>query len=496
MNMKGMVRIWLAGFLMLLAACQQQEGVESLEEAVELTFKLDLKDSQSRADVSPDLVDGNVFRNVSVYLLDANKIIKAKLEGIAVDNLSEETVIFTKDQFKLKRGIYTLMAVANHPSSWVCNTYDDLMAKTIVTSADNIIPKNVVQPLSLMKEIELHAGMNYIEGELVRTFAKFRIDVKNNSSTSLRVKDLQFSSNFTQEQAYVFDNGNDNRTYGFQTAAPIASATGALTPFTKDEGKDYQEIAPFASKTLFESYLLESKIVAPEKQYTYTLDLAYVGVDKVVVNFQKDGGAITKIENLSDNEEGYFLISFKNGKETYYLNLGEDNKVGLSQLNDDELNSIGTHCVWKLEESGYKYRIKNVESGKYLQTLSNGASVSLGDTPVDYSLYDGIRFYNNYNYFYFNNNNSLSGSYYNSTYFTFYKVIKTTTTTTGETVTSKEPIPLTTIHPITQQSSITTAIKRNDYIHVLVTVSYNPVAGTFDFEVKNWETENGDVEFY
>ena len=58
-----------------------------------------------------------------------------------------------------------------------------------------------------------------------------------------------------------------------------------------------------------------------------------------------------------------------------------------------------------------------------------------------------------------------------------------------------KPIDLTTINPITQQSSLVTAIKRNDYIHVLITVSYNPVAGKFEFVVQDWKTGKGNVEF-
>ena len=57
------------------------------------------------------------------------------------------------------------------------------------------------------------------------------------------------------------------------------------------------------------------------------------------------------------------------------------------------------------------------------------------------------------------------------------------------------PIILSTIDPVTQQSSSTKAIKRNDYINVLVTVSYNPVAGQFDFWVQDWNTGGGNVEF-
>ena len=84
----------------------------------------------------------------------------------------------------------------------------------------------------------------------------------------------------------------------------------------------------------------------------------------------------------------------------------------------------------------------------------------------------------------------------NGSKFQFYKVNKTAISTGGNgSISYNTPITLTTIDPITQQPSPTTIIKRNDFISVLVTVSYNPVAGNLEFEVTNWSTGGGDVEF-
>jgi hypothetical protein len=77
-----------------------------------------------------------------------------------------------------------------------------------------------------------------------------------------------------------------------------------------------------------------------------------------------------------------------------------------------------------------------------------------------------------------------------------YSVNKESTSTgEGNTITYNSPIILTTIDPVTQQSSPTKAIKRNDFINVLVTVSYNPYSGKFEFFVEGWNEGNGSVEF-
>ena len=41
-----------------------------------------------------------------------------------------------------------------------------------------------------------------------------------------------------------------------------------------------------------------------------------------------------------------------------------------------------------------------------------------------------------------------------------------------------------------------TEIRRNDFVRILVEVSYNPAKGDFEFEVQPWETgKGGDITF-
>lgn len=56
-------------------------------------------------------------------------------------------------------------------------------------------------------------------------------------------------------------------------------------------------------------------------------------------------------------------------------------------------------------------------------------------------------------------------------------------------------ITLTTIDPETAVSSPVTAIHRNDFINILISVSYNEKSGEIEFKVKDWETGGGDIEF-
>ena len=485
--MKGMKYI-LGCLFLWLVACQQHEGVEPMEEPVELTFKLDLADGGSRG-----LVDGDYLNLVSVYIVDANKNIVASQENISVANNATEVEVTFDKNYDLKRGIHTLMAVANHGTltGFASDNYDALMDNQVHSTkeTDNISPKHEdkVQPLSLMKEIELHAGSNQIEGELVRTFARFRIEVKNNSgSFPLKINSLTFSDNFTQQQAYVFDDGTD-RKYSFDTGAPVSTSGHAMTPFSA------MELEAQKSAVMFDAYLLESK-VDEEDRYTYTLDLAYEGVNTTQVSYYRTNNtAIGNVNNLGVGDESYYLIYNTNSQR--YLSAGDD-VVETSTLGDE--NNLGTHVVWQLIKNGNSYYIKNVETGQYIQGLSSSSSVTLGNNSVGYELTNSnnyIRLRNNGRYIIVNSSNVGTSTSGNNRNFRFYKVTKKETENQGQIITHKSPITLTTIDPITQQSSPTTAIKRNDFINVLVTVSYNPVAGKFEFKVEDWHEGGGNVEF-
>jgi hypothetical protein len=56
-------------------------------------------------------------------------------------------------------------------------------------------------------------------------------------------------------------------------------------------------------------------------------------------------------------------------------------------------------------------------------------------------------------------------------------------------------IPISIIDKNTGEASPLTAIKRNDFINILVNVTYNEKTGEVQFEVANWDEVNGEVEF-
>lgn len=533
--MSEMKPIVIIGILLaLLTGCKQYDGVEN-DECAELSFRIATASIGSRGNVTDypttpanwtqaeRAVDGRYMYNLSVYIVNNENRIVASQEGIVIDGQATEYTVTFDKSYGLKRGIYKLLAVANNAAltiagktynsglvrTWDSSDYESLINNMIGGNAtDNVSSREVVQPLSLMKDIELHAGNNTVEGELVRTFARIRIEVKNNSGVlPLKIKNLTFSNNFTQKQAYVFDDGTE-RKYFDPTAAPRSTSSYALQPFTTDTGSDAKTIVAQSSGVIFDSYLLESKISASER-YTYTIDFEYESGYSSVLSYKPTWNTyIGQVSNLSVGAESYFLI-YNSNNTTRYLSAGISS-VTTAQLSQNSA-TVSTSDVWQLISTGIanQYYIKNVETGLYMQTPSNN-SLSLGSTPVAFTFETKEAGYDWYRYYYINikSNNkyisvssngtvkSANNSSSSETNFRMYVVNKVEEIVSGSsTITYNTPIVLTTIDPVTQQSSPATAIKRNDFINVLVTVSYNPESGTFEFFVDDWNEGGGSVEF-
>jgi len=92
-----------------------------------------------------------------------------------------------------------------------------------------------------------------------------------------------------------------------------------------------------------------------------------------------------------------------------------------------------------------------------------------------------------------NNDGSVRGinsTNSNARRFRFYPVTLASSTAAADLL-----IPLETIDPVTSQSTPIEAIRRNDFINILVTVTYNRDKGKFEFKVKDWKETSADIEF-
>ena len=197
-------------------------------------------------------VDGRYLYRVTAFILQGERLVAHK--DLSLDG--EATEAYMDFEANFTHGTYTLMIVANYSSfeaedgdnglkryegiSGFSQTVQDILTESTIDdftrtysdsfmnfmiSSENGVCKRVPQPLTLVKEIELHPGTNSISGELIRTYSRIRIAVENNSDEDLRISSLDFSPTFTQKKAYLFE----NKGYISENASIDVHSPNALT---------------------------------------------------------------------------------------------------------------------------------------------------------------------------------------------------------------------------------------------------------------------------
>lgn len=476
-------------------------------------------------------VDGRYLYRVSAFLINGERLVATKDLKLAGE--PSETVVEFEGNFT--HGSYTLMVVANYSAHSAedgtnglrtyegladftatvesllgrtnidnfTSLYENSFIKYQLASSDGVCAK-VPQVLSLVKEIELHPGVNMVEGELIRTYSRVRIEVENQSDEELKITALSFSNLFTQKRAYLFSG------IGYiqdKTTINVASAN-AITPFTASES------APFVMQgktkaVLFDAYILESKRDSGEEQYSYSLSLGYGGTASFTLK------NTTQINSPSAVAKGHYLL--------YNTNSGRFLTAGSNSVQTGTLGTLydGMELpeayVWYLdntrtngnsldENQFYIGTAKADTEGATYYYMANpsGSSISLGDQKSVYFTFGERAVYEYYQLKYYlalrssgNNNRyiavdgtSVDGSrnLSNENNFVLYSV--------GTSIGSKDNvIPVMTIDPLTGQPVTVEEIDRNDFINAVVLIKYNKNKGHFEFEVKEWEEAGGNVDF-
>lgn len=384
--------------------------------------------------------------------------------------------------------------------------YSKLVDYVLKSSSDSFICPAMPQPLTLVKEIELHPGTNTVSGELLRTFSRIRLTVENLSNVDLTVHSLSFSSNTTKNQTYLFSlPDSPDRVYEVGTKkAPVVSSSDAIVSFPAEGTKVANFDSGDNTKTVFDAYILESRDLS--NSYTYTLNLEYEG-EAPAEYFSSVN--TTPISNKSGLRADSYYVIMNQANAKWILTAGTD-YVGLLDTEIADLTlPIHNEYIWQLQSQGSadSYYVKTVGATTYYigEPQSNANGLPLTPTASRYFVMENSA----QSHIGMKVNSSSSGhSYINVNYpgskvggwttlngdlgsqFDFYEVSKTLAYPKYST-----PIKLTTIDPVTSVVSPVHTIKRNDFINVFVSVSYNKDFGSFEFEVKPWNEVSGDIEF-
>lgn len=394
----------------------------------------------------------------------------------------------------------------------------------VLTSSSSFICPAMPQPLTLVKEIELSPGMNTVSGELLRTFSRIRLTVENLSNVDLTVSSLSFSKNTTKDKTYLFSlPETPDRVYEVGTAtadAPVVSSSDAIVPFTGltviddlASGKNTQ--------TLFDAYVLESRDLS--NNYTYTLDLEYVG-EASIPQYEKISKAISTVADLTDggfylfqnqNAEKRFLIADTPELQTIDVELANlpavlDASMVMSLIAVDsdgngvqDTETIGSKdypkYIIQTQYGGTTYYLGNPSRDTNIKMIPARSSAIVftarddrGGNLTFWSNTTNTSGYRDYINVYGGQQDQVRGWNDNDggSQFKLYEVKQVM-----KAPKYSDPIVLSTIDPVTSVVSPVNTIKRNDFINVLVSVSYNKDFGEFEFEVKPWNEVSGSIEF-
>lgn len=497
--------------ILLFAACQNKYSHKA-ENAASLHFIVTsaehdictrgVEDLNDDGNISEDeiIVDGRKIYRLAVFLFEGNRIITSTVleaddQRFANGN-TEATVNFTNLDYSRT---YRLYAVANYGNygkleGKLAEVYEENVTSglTVSASGSNICDKRTPYPLTFTKEINLTPGTNVVSGELLRTYARIRINVRNQSSLNdLYITELGFPERFTQRSADIFTEG------GTADASPAVTSEEAVTPFA--EGKPIPGIdasGNVSETTIFDTYLLESN----GGNYNYTLGLKYEGGTEEI--YTVSSSAIRSANNI---EDGAMYVIYNTNAQRYLYADGATVKSGGSYLSGGELNH---NYVWKFNRtSSDRYTIESMGTTGYFMQSSrvNYSRIPLTVTPEASDYFTAstsgtnIRFKSTSDNYYIGvngstvyGNSSTSNSALRRNNFNLYKVEKSLRTND---ITHKETIPICTIDKTTGEALPITAIRRNDFIDILVNVTYNDKTGDVMFEVADWEEINGDVTF-
>lgn len=465
-------------------------------------------------------VDGSKMNNLHIWLVGSDGSIKDYIDGTVAyvdDNTRYCTIdaggatakaLFTN----VEKGNYTLYFVANLPSGFPWDSYqkggtidDSFKDMLLADVVDNQPPYNETSgmPLSLVKSISVGAGTNSLTGELVRTCARIRLTVRNNTvSNTLILKKIALSANGNPS-------GNPSTGYLFPRKDFSIPGTASMRPFNSleltTEGETTDIVIPHGeTHTYIDQYMYET---GPNGSVSLGFNIAgglfADGVTSGVmgkVNGISTGSEVTT--TMSINSSAQYLIKSATSDIYLYDNKGTLSASPVINVND-LLNQYNLKdYLWTVSVSRTMAIIKNVATNKCITIDKKGAVSLTADGTV--TITDGFSFYRiqgeTYYYLKASDGSSVSSS---NTQSKFYLVPVTQSSKLNlkdnngnaaekyfdQTISSLNyigkygtPVPLKHIY-------------RNQDVQIVVNVHYNPSSGVLYFETTDWEKDDNNTTF-
>ena len=485
--MKRFLSILALGLVFLSSCLSELQGDgDDVSGPSNIVLKISTK-AQTKGGAS----DGDVMSNLHLWLVYNNSVERYLSQDDAACTISGSTAtaIFNN----VPRGACTIYLVANLPEgSPLPKTYavgksiNEGFLKYVLPEVVNYEPpfgdSTPGMPLSTSVSLSVGAGTNRVSAELVRTCAKLRITVRNNTTNNtIILKDL------------IFTNKNPNVGYLFEQSdysIPGKASFGPFMSITHSSGETVSDVIPQGGeRTYIQQYMYE----------TATNGAADLGFEIVGGLFPDgtDKATVGEVNTLSFKDSfptgSNFLIKSSNNDLYLYDNNGTLELQSLSSF-----NSIPKGYLWTISGNSNSATIKGFY-GKYLKLSSSGASLG-SRTYLKVTTSSGSFQFTSWltTYYLTINGSSLTATTTSTESNTYWKIAtvesKKVTNFQGATVIfdktisslnyiNKYGIPV----PLKQ-------IRRNQDVQIVVNIHYNPNSGVLFFETSDWDVSDNNNE--
>lgn len=439
--------------------------------------------------------DGDLMVNLRVWMVNGSGTVSRYAS--LTPNAAETTVTFNN----VSRGDYTLYFLANSTalSSYVRgSTIDDNFLKSTLSLSGSATSPDYSDsegmPLSLAKSISVGPGVNRVSAELVRVCGLVNITVKNRSADkTLYISSVSLSDR-NPSSGYVFQQSDHS--------SPSGTAYGAFPsdiPLTR--------IDPFGESKVQTFYLFEN--CGSTEAIRLALNGGLYDESATVSLVDKNGYRATgsATNTTIDASKYYFLASAS--AQRFFLK-ADGSTLKLQEVgSDDELfvkrdaanNDDVTNYLWQFGSTGTSTSVQNVGTKTYLNITSSQATLGSSSSQIYTGTATGryFAFYRSRYYYLYNNDGILGvsssattqkrGWYLREASEYSYKALSPEP---EKEIIVTTPLTYTDSYGIAQPL---TSICRNDRLEVVVNVFYNPVTGTFDFQVESWRTKDNQTTF-
>lgn len=136
-----------------------------------------------------------------------------------------------------------------------------------LNSGTDRVCKQLPQPLVMIRNVTLSSGKNQLTGLLSRTFARVRLEVKNNDKSSMiGVSGLSFQDNYASQNAYLFNDVAAGTANLYSHFALYDSTKGSIGVTSEDAitpaVSSMKRLPAGSPYTMLDCYILEGMISA------------------------------------------------------------------------------------------------------------------------------------------------------------------------------------------------------------------------------------------